>query len=379
MDLVNALSIISYQSLFFALLILLKKQKNQPDWFLFCFFILAFTIVQLNIFTNFNYKIPHLSHFFISMPIGALIFAILYLYVSSQTKKIEWKDYVHFLPSFFILFLVLYNYTILDFQKKLEVLEHISINGLPLWIKTIRFSIQFIIIPFYIYLTWRKIKSHERLQFMQLSYSEGISINWLKRLLFCLFIIWVCLIVCYFIIIKTGFSYDKIQIYPYLLFTLSLLYMGIYGIRNDIALTEIAGISETKNTNKKQVSSNHDTSCTVEEKQILKYKQQLLECMSSKKPYLNAKLSLRSLADISEIPYYHLSTIFKVGLNTTFYDFVNQYRVEEFIEKAKNPENSKFTLLTLAFEAGFNSKSSFYSIFKKHKGISPSDFVKSNL
>ncbi|MBQ4821667.1 AraC family transcriptional regulator [Aquimarina sp. MMG016] len=155
--------------------------------------------------------------------------------------------------------------------------------------------------------------------------------------------------------------------------------MGIYGIRNDIALTEIAGISETKNTNKKQVSSNHDTSCTVEEKQILKYKQQLLECMSSKKPYLNAKLSLRSLADISEIPYYHLSTIFKVGLNTTFYDFVNQYRVEEFIEKAKNPENSKFTLLTLAFEAGFNSKSSFYSIFKKHKGISPSDFVKSNL
>ncbi|WP_299212371.1 AraC family transcriptional regulator [uncultured Aquimarina sp.] len=214
---------------------------------------------------------------------------------------------------------------------------------------------------------------------MQLSYSEGISINWLRRLLYSIFIIWVCLIICYFIIIKTGFSYDKIQIYPYLLFSLSLLYMGIYGIRNDIALTEIGGISENNNSNKKQIDKKQDVNNTIEKSQFLEYKQKLLNCMSSKKPYLNPKLSLRSLADISEIPYYHLSTIFKIGLNTTFYDFVNQYRVEEFIEKAKKPENSKFTLLTLAFEAGFNSKSSFYSIFKKHKGISPSDFVKSKL
>ncbi len=379
MDLVNALSIISYQSLFFALLVFLKKQKNQPDWFLICFFILSFAIIQFNIFTNFNYDITRLSYFFISMPIGSLIFSILYLYVSSQTNKIGWKDYVHFLPTVVILFLVLYNYTFLDFQKKVEVIEYISINGLTFWIKTIRFLIQFLIIPFYIYLTWRKIKSHERLQLMQLSYSEGISINWLRRLLYSIFIIWVCLIICYFIIIKTGFSYDKIQIYPYLLFSLSLLYMGIYGIRNDIALTEIGGISENNNSNKKQIDKKQDVNNTIEKSQFLEYKQKLLNCMSSKKPYLNPKLSLRSLADISEIPYYHLSTIFKIGLNTTFYDFVNQYRVEEFIEKAKKPENSKFTLLTLAFEAGFNSKSSFYSIFKKHKGISPSDFVKSKL
>ncbi len=377
MDLVNTLSIISYQSLFFAFLVFLKKQKNQPDWFLFCFFILSFAVIQINVYTNFNYDITKIDYFFISMPLGPLIFAISYLYISSQTKKIEWKDGLHFLPSAIIIVIVLSRYTLLNVQEKIELIEQMKINGLTIWIKIIRFSIQFLIIPFYIYLTWKKIKSHEKLQLMQLSYSEGISINWLRRLLYSIFITWVAIVISYFIMIKSQFSYDQIQVYPFLLFSLALLYIGIYGIRNDVALTEINGIPD--NNNEKQSGKKQDINNVLEEKQILEYKQKLLNCMSFEKPYLNPKLSLRSLADISEIPYYYLSIIFKAGLNTTFYEFVNQYRVEEFIEKAKRPENSKFTLLTLAFEAGFNSKSSFYSIFKKHKGISPSDFVKSEL
>ncbi|WP_160114192.1 AraC family transcriptional regulator [Aquimarina sp. AU119] len=311
------------------------------------------------------------------MPFGPLIFAQLYLYISSQTKKIGWTDSLHFLPSIIIVLIVLSKYTLLSIQEKIELIEQMQINGLTIWIKIIRFSIQFLIIPFYIYLMWRKIKSHEKLQLMQLSYSEGISINWLRRLLYSIFITWICLIVSHFIIIRSEFSYDQIQIYPFLLFSLALLYIGIYGIRNDVALTEINGIPE--NNKKKEPDKKQDINNVLEEKQILEYKQKLLDCIYSEKPYLNPKLSLRSLADISKIPYYHLSTILKIGLNTTFYDFINQYRVEEFIEKAKHPKNKKFTLLTLAFEAGFNSKSSFYSIFKKHKGISPSDFVKSKL
>ncbi|MEW7290283.1 helix-turn-helix domain-containing protein [Aquimarina sp. 2304DJ70-9] len=301
----------------------------------------------------------------------------MYLYISAQTKKIEWSDGIHFLPFIIIMITVLSQYTLLGAQEKAEVINQIQINGLTIWIRIIRFSIQFLIIPFYIYLTWRKIKRHEKLQLTQLSYSEGISINWLRRLLYSIFITWICLIVSYFIIIRSEFSHDQIHIYPMLLFSLAIVYMGIYGIRNDVAITEISGVPENRNT--KQANKKPDINRILEEKEISECKRRLLDCMSSEKPYLNPKLSLRSLADISEIPYYYLSKIFKVGLNTTFYDFVNQYRVEEFIEKAKHPGNSKFTLLTLAFEAGFNSKSSFYSIFKKHMGISPSDYVKTHL
>jgi AraC-like DNA-binding protein len=56
-------------------------------------------------------------------------------------------------------------------------------------------------------------------------------------------------------------------------------------------------------------------------------------------------------------------------MDTNFQDFINKYRVEEFIERLKNDQNNHFTLLGIATDVGFNSKSSFNAIFKKYKGL----------
>ena len=103
--------------------------------------------------------------------------------------------------------------------------------------------------------------------------------------------------------------------------------------------------------------------------------QQLLTLMATEKPYLEPKLSLAQLADSLGVLPNHLSQIINQYEGKNFYDFVNNYRVNEFIALAKKDTDKNFNLLGLAFEAGFNSKSSFNQVFKKIKGQTPSQFV----
>ena len=71
----------------------------------------------------------------------------------------------------------------------------------------------------------------------------------------------------------------------------------------------------------------------------------------------------------------HLSQIINQYEEKNFYDFVNSYRVEEFITLAKKDIDKNFNLLGLAYESGFNSKSSFNQVFKKITGKTPSEFL----
>jgi AraC-like DNA-binding protein len=75
----------------------------------------------------------------------------------------------------------------------------------------------------------------------------------------------------------------------------------------------------------------------------------------------------------------NLSQIINEKLGKNFYDFVNEYRVETAKELLLNPKKQHLTLLAIAFDSGFNSKSSFNNVFKKQTSLTPSEFKKQNL
>ncbi|MDP2685614.1 MAG: helix-turn-helix domain-containing protein [Aequorivita sp.] len=112
-------------------------------------------------------------------------------------------------------------------------------------------------------------------------------------------------------------------------------------------------------------------------KLIEQYKADLIRSMETDKLYLNGKLSIHSVSENLNIPRQYISEVLNEYMQTSFQDFVNQYRVEEFINRLKNDQNDHFTLLGIATDVGFSSKSSFNAIFKKFKGITPSEFKKS--
>ena len=98
--------------------------------------------------------------------------------------------------------------------------------------------------------------------------------------------------------------------------------------------------------------------------------------MERERLYRHSELKLGDLAGRLAISTHHLSAILNGDLETTFYDFVNGYRVREVQDRLGGPDAARHTLLAIALDAGFNSKTSFNRIFKKHAGCTPSAWMR---
>ncbi len=96
--------------------------------------------------------------------------------------------------------------------------------------------------------------------------------------------------------------------------------------------------------------------------------------MVAKKPFLNPNLTLQQLASELEISTHYLSQIINDKFNLNFFDYINQFRVNEVIAKLNNPKYVSYSLLGIALDSGFNSKSAFNRIFKKFTNLTPSQY-----
>ena len=105
----------------------------------------------------------------------------------------------------------------------------------------------------------------------------------------------------------------------------------------------------------------------------------LLALMDEAKPYTEASLRLTDLAALVGLHAHQLSQVINQSCGQNFNDFVNRYRVEEAKRLLSDPGRQADSLLTLAFEAGFNNKTSFNEAFKRHAGMTPSRFRASAL
>jgi len=103
-------------------------------------------------------------------------------------------------------------------------------------------------------------------------------------------------------------------------------------------------------------------------------KAQLSRIMEKEKPYLNPRLTLQCLSDLINVNIHTLSKLINEGYNKNFFDFVNEYRINEFIKNVNKDEFKNFKFLAIAFEVGFSSKATFNRAFKKCMGKTPSEY-----
>ena len=106
--------------------------------------------------------------------------------------------------------------------------------------------------------------------------------------------------------------------------------------------------------------------------------EKLNQYMVDEKPYLNPGLSLRSLAHHIQVHPNHLSWLLNKVLGQNFNEFINEKRIEHFKKLSIDPSNSHISLIGLAYESGFNSKTVFNTAFKKSTGMTPKAYQKAN-
>ncbi len=100
--------------------------------------------------------------------------------------------------------------------------------------------------------------------------------------------------------------------------------------------------------------------------------------LESRKPYLNPDFSLQMMVDDLGISRQKLSQVINTGQKKNFYKLINEYRIEEVKALLNHPKFQHYTVLGIALECGFNSKTSFNRIFKEETGLTPTAY-KNNL
>jgi AraC-like DNA-binding protein len=151
-----------------------------------------------------------------------------------------------------------------------------------------------------------------------------------------------------------------------------IILVGYYGLKQKEIFTRFPIEDNDFVTDQKRKYQNIHLS----ETEIANYTERIKVIMEQKRPYLNPELSLPELASLIDIPSYHLSRIINEKFECNFFDFINGYRMNEVKNKLTDPNFNNLSLLGIAFDCGFNSKSAFNRIFKKYTGLTPSEYQK---
>lgn len=301
--------------------------------------------------------------FYISILFDFNIFWILgplmLLYVKSvffDNENLINKNIHHFLPS---ILLTIFVELPLMFDADAEYLKLILKNQFLFYLLRDVYFLIYIIFSIKLFLKLKR-RLNEKLNIS----IEGYS--WILKLLIgCLIFATVDAFMMLFVLVKVKFGFASGQL-TFLAIIVFLIYFGYYSINEARFLIPSFLIEDNEKT---------DSYFSEEEASNIEIK--IKNILEGKKLYLDETLTLKKLSDSTEISEKKLSSFLNAHLKTKFTDYVNFYRVEAVKEKLRSEKYNKLTLVALSEECGFNSKASFYRIFKKHTGISPAQYKRS--
>ena len=307
--------------------------------------------------SNYVFVFPHLSR--LHQPFVFLAGPLLFFYIReliSREKKFEKKDFLHFIPFAVCLIYLLPYY----FQSRTEKIKILSLEyiqesfGQWYYIRSALFITQTLV---YLIL----------IVFTIIKYSRGTKERNSKRDRAILFE------VRFFVIASTVLWVGAILRYVTNLSGTNLL-VPLGASLLIYAMGYLKMRRPEPQTSGKEPSVKKYEKSTLTPERSERNLDKLINFMNKEKPYTDGNLTIQKLAEQLSMPAPHLSQTINERLGQTFSDFINSYRVEEAKRKLLDPALQHLSVLGIAEEVGFNSKSSFNSVFKKHTNMTPSEF-----
>lgn len=356
-----------------------KPHKELPHKLLISIFIVLFFVV-LGFYSILHDLKPLLCLSFIFyFATGYLLGPLFYLYIKSLYHSEEnflRKNKLHFIP--FLILLVFLEIPLL--------ISHINGKYLLSYLRTIEDNnwdnfetvFQAFFFIFYCLLSLYLLQKYRTTLKQNFSNLQEKDLNWIKYLIIgCLVAMSIDVTVFGYQWIfgefETDFEMGYLTIFPLILM---IIYLGYHGLTQSRILLPAFILNETviEDTTQEILtkSTHHLSNATDAEIETLKNKLQTI--LTTEKPYLDEELTLGNLAALIPTTDKKLSALLNHHLKVSFYDLINQYRVEEVKIKMGDPKFNHYTLLAIGFDCGFKSKTSFNRIFKKETGVSPSKY-----
>lgn len=347
------------QAWFAALLVYRKPNKGAADillivWLLVIGLEMLYSLINLKYFT----WLPDLI--IIPFSYGPFLYFYTKLLISRRPNFPK-NFYVHLMPVFFFIAASLILWRPID----IDAVNFLK-KGAITWLAIINFGLFFISMLYYWWVVFKLIKKHNKTLNDHFSYrSDSVKLTWLKTTALWILGGFLCSALTFFIFfLQNIFPFNPIEIFHLglLVFTFSISY---YGIHQPVLYQRAK-----QKSNKQKDSSSNNEAHELGEK--------LKKVMVSEKPYLNSELTIQDLAEQLNESAHSISNYLNKDIKVNFFTYVNGFRIEAAKSRLTNSEHKNDTLLGIAFDSGFNSKSSFNTLFKKSTGMTPSEYRKLN-
>lgn len=285
-----------------------------------------------------------------------------YFYLKSQTNRgfrFQKKHWLHLLP--WLVYFVVEASIFLAGEKAVAAYQESSVVDV---FKVLHYLARIASLSYYLWSSIKIYKAYRIWSEGQFSDIETISFRWFRNFLHFMVVWMACRELMFVIdeIFELSFYQDWWWNLP---LVVTAFYVGLQGYSQpqpqSLSFSIKSESEGLKKASKQNESSNFQTDWNqkIEDQQL----------------YLQSNLSLNELAKCLGVNARELSNYINEQFGVNFNDYINQKRVLAFEHKIANGEQEKLTLLSLAYDSGFNSKATFHRAFKKHKGTTPKEFV----
>lgn len=326
-------------------------------------------------------------HFFgAAYPMPLLYGPLVYLYAvaaSDRTRRMGWRDALHFVPFALAILTALPVYLSSGFEK--VAFYHALQRGDVPWFIQVFDPLKLISGVTYAAVTLLFLRRHRLHIKDNYSSLESVNLQWLVRLAAAAAAIWVLAVALEFApgLVPPGMQQRDdvitlaIALLVYLIGYMALRQAEIHRFDTaefPVVVETAAPAPAPMPPPEPEAAAAKAPRSGLSPREATALKNSLIAAMDKDRPWQNSELTLADLAKRLATTPHKLSEVLNSLLTQTFYDFVNGYRVREVQRLIGSPKGRNLTILSLAIDAGFASKSTFNDVFKKHTGKTPSEY-----
>ncbi|WP_448248402.1 helix-turn-helix domain-containing protein [Thalassotalea agariperforans] len=381
------------QGIVFAILLYFRSQKSRKINIHLSIILIAFSVEIIQKFlidTQYIFQFPAVVG--INLPFDACVGIALYWYVRQATHP-EMNNCNHVILKhysiFFLCILLSIPYWLMDFDTKLTLMKNGVIStewpSIAFYSVSCQTVIKISSFCVYIFLSIKMLLEHKSQLKNIFSYRERITLLWLTNLLW-LFLFGLIQGISILIFFQESEEVTSMMGFMELFSVAVIFYIGVMGLmqpriyrRTERSyINELKTASKNNNNEEKVEATSYNTSTkakylksALSNDDMQRIATKLDDLMKATQMYLEPNLSMPQLADKLTVSPNYLSQTLNSIYKMSFFDYINKQRIDYAKQQLHEPKLKNKSVIDIAIDAGFNSRSAFYSAFKKYVGVTP--------